>query len=192
MMKRIAAILILSLACLTYPRPACAQRVGAAVNVADVLYYGTLNAEAGIAVSRHTTLHAGFLYNPWQWGGDVPQTELHRRQRSARAGVRIWPWHVWSGWWLSGWGRWQEYNRNGLFFSRSDLTEEGDAYGAGFAGGYSLMLKPRLNVEFGLGVWGGKARYRSYDCPTCGMVVDEGNKWFVLPEEAVVSLMYIF
>ena len=188
MTKRPTLILVLMLC---FVQAASAQRASAGVNVADILYYGTLNAEAGVAVSRHATLHAGFLYNPWQWG-DSPETELHRRQRSARATVRVWPWHVWSGWWIAGWGRWQEYNRNGLFFSRSDLTEEGDAFGAGLSGGYSLMLAPRLNVEFGLGVWGGKARYRSYDCPTCGMVVDEGNKWFVLPDEAAVSLLYIF
>ena len=29
-------------------------------------------------------------------------------------------------------------------------------------------------------------------CPSCGKVVDEGQKWFILPNEVILSLVYIF
>lgn len=171
---------------------ASAQRFGVGVNVADLAYYGTANVEASVSVARHFTVTAKGRYNPWEFGKSDVETEVHRKQRTAELGVRYWPWHVYSGWWLGGQGRWQEYNRNGMFISREDLTEEGDAYGAGLSAGYTMMLKPSLNVEFGFGAWAGKAYYKTYDCPTCGMPVSEGEKWFVLPNEAVLSIVYIF
>ena len=171
---------------------ASAQTADVSLDAASALYYGTLDAGVGVALSRHATLHAGFLWNPWEFGRKDPSNEIHRKQRSAWAGARWWPWHAYSGWWAQGAVRWQEYNRNGILFSLADRTEEGDAFGAGLSGGYSLMLRPHLNVEFGLGFWGGVTRYRAYDCPKCGMPVEEGRKWFVLPDEASVALMYVF
>ena len=45
---------------------------------------------------------------------------------------------------------------------------------------------------FGIGVWGGMTRYTTYACPTCGTVTDNGKKVFILPDDVMVSLIYIF
>ncbi len=190
-MKRIIAIAVTLFAAASFMN-VHAQKYGIGINGAEMLYYGTLNAEASVSVARRITVDAKAHYNPWAYNHSDVETEVHRKQRSAELGIRYWPWHVYSGWWAGLGGRWQEYNRNGLYISRDDLTEEGDAYGAGVSGGYTMMLRPNLNIEFGLGMWAGKTYYRTYDCPTCGMPVKEGEKWFVLPSEAIVSLMYIF
>lgn len=189
-MKKII-ITILALAALS-SLDSFAQKLSVGVNAADLIYYGTLNIEGSVGVSRRVTVNAKARYNPWEFNHSNVETEIHRKQRTAEVGFRYWPWHVYSGWWAGLQARWQEYNRNGEFISRADLTEEGNAFGVGVSGGYTLMLMPNLNVEFGFGVWGGKTYFRSYDCPTCGMPVDEGEKLFFLPNEAILSLVYVF
>ena len=103
--------------------------------------------------------------------------------------MRYWPWHIYSGWWLAGRARYQEYNRGGI---RSPETREGERYGAGMAGGYTYMLTPWLNLEVGLGVWGGLDRYVLYECPVCGLTLEKGRKMFLLPDELLVALSLVF
>lgn len=71
-------------------------------------------------------------------------------------------------------------------------TEEGDAFGAGVGVGYSVMLSDHVNMDVGAGLWGGYKRYTVYRCPSCGRIMDEGQKWFILPNEAILSLIYVF
>ena len=105
------------------------------------------------------------------------------------AGVRWWPWYIYSGWWFGLAGQYQEYNRGGIF---SSTTEEGDAYGAALSAGYTVMLHEHLNLEIGAAGWAGRTVYTVYDCPRCGRISDSGRKWFALPSELVLSLVWIF
>ena len=74
----------------------------------------------------------------------------------------------------------------------SDGSEEGNRYGVGMYAGYSYMIFPHFNIEFGLGMWGGGGSYRSYSCPVCGITVEEGNKMFILPDDVMIALVYVF
>ena len=74
----------------------------------------------------------------------------------------------------------------------SQRTEEGDRAGAGLYAGYTHMLSPHWNIEFGLGMWGGISWYRKYSCPSCGLTVDNGREWFARPDDLLVSLVYVF
>ena len=103
--------------------------------------------------------------------------------------MRWWPWNVYSGWWLGAKGQFREYNWGG-FGSRE--TEEGYAYGAGLSFGYTWMLHEHINLELGAGAWGGYKTYTVYSCPLCGRKVDEGSRWFVMPNEAILSLVFVF
>ena len=60
------------------------------------------------------------------------------------------------------------------------------------AGGYTYMLTPWLNLEVGLGVWGGLDRYVLYECPVCGLTLEKGRKMFLLPDELLVALSLVF
>jgi hypothetical protein len=111
------------------------------------------------------------------------------KQQSYSVGVRIWPWYTWSGWWFAGKMRYQEYNMGGLI---SLKTEEGDRLGAGMYSGYTHMLSPHFNIEFGFGLWTGMADYRKYSCPVCGITIEDGRKWFLLPDDIMISLVYVF
>lgn len=158
----------------------------------DLLGYarlGTMNLDASYAVSRKWSVVAGVRYNPFTFHEGDPQRQFQSRQQSYSAGVRLWPWHTWSGWWFAGKFRYQEYNRGGII---SRKTEEGDRFGAGLYAGYTHMLSSHFNLEFGLGLWTGLAIYRQYSCPVCGTTLSAGTKFFLLPDDVVISLAYVF
>ena len=96
---------------------------------------------------------------------------------------------MYSGWWVGAKAQYQEYNRGGII---TKTAEEGDAFGAALAGGYSLMLREHWNLDFGLGVWGGWTKYRKFAYPENGKITEEGHKWFFLPNEVILSLVFIF
>ena len=111
------------------------------------------------------------------------------RQQSYSIGARLWPWHTWSGWWFAGKIRYQEYNFGGI---RSPETREGDRFGGGLYAGYTYMLGPHLNIEFGLGLWSGLDVYKCYSCPVCGVTLKSGKTRFILPDDIMISFAYVF
>lgn len=166
-----------------------AQKFSVSTDLMGYVRLCTLNADLSYAVSRHWDINAGIRYNPFTYRAGDPDTQFQYRQLSYAAGVRFWPWHLWSGWWFASRLRYQEYNKGGIL---SPATEEGDRLGAGLYSGYTYMLSPHLNLEFGIGLWGGMARYSKYSCPLCGSVIERGEKMFLLPDEIMISLAYVF
>ena len=184
---------------------AMAQRWAVAVNAADAIDLGTISVEGSAAVSQHWSLHAGAKVNPWTfnkhntWNGLFSEPDPDQKQSRKQVyavGARWWPWNVYSGWWVGGKAQYQEYNRGGLRLpigvGNDGGAEEGDAFGAALSGGYSLMLKEHWNLDFGLGVWGGWTKYRKYEYPENGKLIEQGHKWFFLPNEVILSIVYIF
>lgn len=167
---------------------AWAQKLSVGTNAVDWLSLGTINAEASIAVSQHYSIHVGAEINPWTWNGGDREKQLQARQNSYWGGLRYWPWHVYSGWWAGADLRYSVYNIGGII--KRD-TEEGEAYGTGAYGGYSIMLNEMWNLDLGFGVWGGYRKYTRYACPVCGPVTDEGSGVFFLPD-ARIAIQLIF
>ncbi len=168
--------------------PGRAQRFSVGTNAVDWLTLGTLNAEGSLAVAQKVSLHVGTELNPWTWNAADPSEQFQTRQNSVWGGARWWPWHVYSGWWAGGDLRWSVYNLGGV---SDQVTEEGDAFGAGAWGGYSLMLGRWWNIDLGVGFWGGWTTYTRYACPRCGVRTDEGGKTFILPD-ARIAFQLIF
>ena len=172
----------------------CGLQAGAQINCAlssnviDIADYGTMNLEVSYALARHWTVSAGAKYNPFTYSDDAGN-RLQRRQRLLAVGARWWPWHVWSGWWLSAKWQYQEYNTGG---GSELLTSEGDRLGGGLGAGYAWMLSPRLNLDFGLGGWAGYGWTTTYACPRCGRITSSGKGFFLLPNDLLLSLTYIF
>lgn len=161
----------------TCPQRLCAQIVGLSTNLAEYVEGGTLNVEASMGFSRHWSVDAGVAYNPYYYNA---------RQRSISIGGKFWPWHVYSGWWMSGKARWQEFNEN------RTLNNEGDRWGPSISGGYSRILGKHFNLDIGLGIWGGYEVYTTYACEKCGRFIDEGSRFFILPDDITIALTYIF
>ena len=158
----------------------------------DLLGYarlGTMSIDASYAVARRWSLIAGARYNPFTYRKSDPDRQFQNRQQSYAVGMRLWPWHTWSGWWFAGKLRYQEYNKGGII---SRKTEEGDRFGAGIYAGYTHMLSSHINLEFGMGLWSGLSVYRQYSCPACGLTLSSGNKFFLLPDDVMISLAYVF
>lgn len=185
MIKKCIMIAALSLQLL----PSFGQKMQISANAIGLACLGTLNAEVDYAVSQHWSFGISGRFNPFTYreGEDGGQFQL--RQRSVAAVARWWPWHVYSGWWLSGNARWQEYNMGGLV---SQSTEEGRRYGGGLTAGYSHMLSPHFNLEFGLGMWGGVKHYTVYACPKCGVKLEEGSGTFIMPSDMIIAISYVF
>lgn len=186
-MKKIA--LIAAALVVLHAVPSAAQKVSVSTNVLDYICLGTFNAEASYSVARHWSIIAGARYNPFTFHKGEPGRQFQYRQQSYSMGVRAWPWHSFSGWWLAGKLRYQEYNSGGII---SRETEEGDRVGLGLYAGYTHMISRHFNIEFGLGLWSGAAWYRKYSCPLCGLTTGSGRKWFLLPDDIMISLAYVF
>lgn len=183
-MKRILVILALCAVCLE----AGAQRFAVGTDAVGWLSLGTMNMEASAAISRALSLHFGAGLNPWTFRSGDAREQLQMRQGTLRAGMRWWPWHIYSGWWMGADARYSVYNQGGI---TGPETEEGDAWGGGLYGGYAIMLSDRLNLDLGAGLWGGGKVYTVYTCPVCGVKTESGSKSFMLPD-ARVSLQLIF
>lgn len=166
-----------------------AQKLSVATNLIDYACLGTFNAEVSYTMSQHWSLTAGIKYNPFTFHKGDADRQFQNRQQSYALGVRYWPWHSLSGWWVSGRVRYQEYNMGGLV---SRETEEGDKVGLGLSAGYTYMISRHFNVDFGVGCWGGRAWYRRFSCPVCGLTVNDGKKWFLFPDDFMISFAYVF
>jgi hypothetical protein len=169
--------------------PASAQRFSISTDLLGYACLGTLNADVSMSVSQKWSITAGVRYNPFTFSADDPQKQFQLRQKSFSFGTRMWPWHNGSGWWFCGKVRYQEYNMGGIF---SRETREGDRFGAGLYTGYTYMISRHFNIEFGMGLWGGLDAYRKYSCPACGVTLESGKGLFLLPDDIMVSLAYVF
>lgn len=166
-----------------------AQKFTLSTNVLDYACLGTMNLEGSYSLSRRWSLSLGAKYNPFTFRSSEPRRQLQLRQHSYSAGVRMWPWHTSSGWWFAGKARYQGYNMGGIV---SQATREGDRVGAGLYAGYTHMLGPHFNLEFGLGAWAGMDWYDIYACQVCGLTIDSGKGLFVLPDDIMLALVYVF
>ena len=164
-----------------------AQNVALSTNLAGYAFLGTMNLEASYALAQHWSVNAGMRYNPFTFGPE--DSRIQARQQAYALGARYWPWHIYSGWWVAGKMQYQEYNAG---TSKTAYTAEGDRIGSGLTGGYTFMLNPHLNFEVGLGVWAGYDKYVRYECPKCGRIVGEGSQFFLLPDDVLLMLSYVF
>lgn len=187
-MKRFAIILAVAAFAISSLKSE-AQTVSLSTNLLDYACLGTLNADVSYSLSRRWSITAGARYNPFTFRKGDPDKQFQLRQQSYSLGARLWPWHTWSGWWFAGKLRYQEYNSGGI---RSLETREGDRFGAGLYAGYTYMLTSHLNIEFGLGLWSGLDVYRCYSCPVCGVTLESGKTHFILPDDIMISLAYVF
>jgi hypothetical protein len=183
------ARLIITFILAAMPLMTSAQNWSISTNLLDYVSLGTLNAEGSVGTGRRMTVNVSARVNPWTYFKGDADRQMQNRHQTYAAGIRYWPWHIYSGWWISGMLQYQEYNRGGILSQR---TEEGDAYGISAGAGYSLMLHEHLNIDFGLSLWTGQKTYIAYACPSCGRITDKGSKWFFMPNDIRVSIAYIF
>ena len=167
-----------------------AQKYAISTNLVDCAFLGTMNLDASASVARHFTVTAGIKYNPWEFHTTDPDMTVRNQMTSFSAGLRYWPWYVYSGWWVSMKGQYKEYSLTGIW---RPALEEAKAVGCIVSAGYSLMIGSHFNVEFGIGGWAGRlTEYTLYCCPNCMDIRDSGPRGFVRPDDIYLSVSYVF
>ncbi len=166
-----------------------AQHVSMSTNLLDWAALGSTNLSVGVSVSRHFSLEVGGVYNPHSITKESGLL-VQNKQKTGYAGVKYWPWYVFSGWWVGAKAQYSDFSRTGIW---RYALEEAKAVGGGLSFGYTLLLTKRLNLDMGLGVWGGKKLERTlYHCPDCMKIRESGPELFIAPDMISLSLMYVF
>lgn len=184
-MKKLPILILLLLSTTAF-----AQKVAVSTNAADWLSLGTMNAEVSLSLAQHFSIYAGLKENPWEFHQQNPVMTVRNQMDAFYAGVRWWPWYVYSGWWLSMRGQYRKYSYCGVW---RPALEEATSIGGGISAGYSLMMGKHLNLDFGMGVWGGVLKgYVLYCCPQCMDIRDSGERPFIRPDDIRVCISYVF
>jgi len=164
-------------------------RFGIGVNVGGLLDYGTMSINVCVDdFDAKVTAHGGIRWNPWTFYEGTDH-QYQARKWATYLGVRWWRDEVYKGWWYGGKMQMKEYNRGGI---QSQKTEEGFMAGFGAWGGYMWRLGQHFYLDAGIGLWAGGKGYTVYSCPECGRELESGNKFFVMPDEWLINLVYVF
>ena len=167
-----------------------AQTISLGTNAVDWVNLGTANVEVGISVGQHFSITTGGRYNPWSFSSKRHDAPMHNNVKVAYAGARYWPWYVFSGWWVGVKGQYEQFMQGGFW---RPMLEVGTAIGAGLSGGYTWMLHKHLNLEFGIGMWGGRyTDYSKYQCSDCVDLITSGPRNFLRFDDLVIALVYVF
>lgn len=186
---KVKLVILISTFFLSISQISNAQKIALSTNLVDWANFGTANLEAGMSVSQHFSFMLGGHYNPWSFQTNS-NILTYNQQSTLYAGAKYWPWYVYSGWWIGAKVQYSAINRTGIW---RPALESNKSIGAGFSFGYTIMLHKNLNLEFGVGLWGGRhLDYTIYECPKCMRVRETGARGFVAPDDVSVSLMYVF
>ena len=165
-----------------------ARQWSISTNALTWINLGTINAEGSVSMGEHFTANAGFVANPWTIQTPTGNVDLKNRRYGGYVGAKYWPWHAYSEWWIGAKLQYENFENNIKFANnrlQGSATKKGDALGAGLSAGYSCMITQNLNIDFGLGLWGG--RMLKYKCGD-----DVGPRNFISFDNVIVSLVYIF
>lgn len=190
-LRNIYKLIVIILLMICAPKVADAQKWAVSTNALSWANLATVNAEGSVSVHKHFTFNTGFTVNPWQMTTNT-YVNLKNRQYGGYVGMKYWPWHVYSEWWVGIKAQYKHFEQVGLL---SANLMQGDALGGGLSGGYTFLISEHFNVDLGLGVWGGRLiKYREFEgnVELESKLVDMGPRNFLFLDNVMVSLVYIF
>lgn len=156
------------------------SKLGVGLNLAG-LAIGNVNLEGAIPLSRHLSLHLPLSWNPIRISDKVSF-----RHFAFQPGVRYWPWHVQSGYFVSINYLFIKYNT-----TWNKLRHQGSGNGISFSGGYSFMLSKRFNLDIETGIGALLTKYDSYESNRCGEYLGSYTKTVFAPLKFKISIIYI-
>lgn len=155
----------------------------------NLLYDLTASLNLGIEyrMSEYLTIDASINYNPWTFSNNRKYKHILIQPE-----LRYWIYEPFNGHFFGGHLLYSRYNVGNLpFGSLKDFRYNGDTYGVGISYGYQWLLSPRWNLEATLGIGYIYFDYTRYECRTCGEELGRGNKNYLGPTKAGISLIYI-
>ena len=189
--KYILTYVIITLLFVCLPNASRAQRWAVSTNALQWAALGSINAEGGYSISQNFSLSAGVAVNPWLVNSPT-FVKMRNNQYGGYVGVKYWPWHVYSEWWIGVKAQYKKFEQTGILSSN---LVTGDAIGGGLSAGYSFMLGNHFNLDLGAGVWGGKVlNYKKYkdEYKIDTQIIEDGSRGFVFLDNLILSLIYIF
>ena len=158
----------------------------------------TPNAAVEYAFAPRWTAELAAGFNLWSFGQNRKFKHVLIRPEA-----RFWLWEPFNGHFFNAAPEFAVYNIGGtklhpfaLMFPNSDKHRyEGVFYGISVGYGYNWMLSPRWSLEAEIGFGYRYARYRSYDCVTCGRPLYPGapvqsKHWFG-PTRLALSVVFM-
>ena len=168
-----------------------AQEVAVKTNLlADVLTSPNIGVE--VKLSRRFSVEADFHYNPFPSGKDI-----RWKHWMLQPELRYWTCQPFGGHFFGVHLMYGVYNVGnvklpfGILKGIRTSRYEGDFMGAGLSYGYHFILSPRWSIETSIGVGFLHNKYERYRCFHCGEKTGSGNKNFIAPTKAAVSLVYV-
>lgn len=191
-MKKINYIIISALfAILPYTNRLKAQTIA----VKSDLLTGALsspNLSAEVKLSERFTLEAGLHYNPFSIGKDK-----YLKHWFVQPELRYWMYQPYKRSFLGINLMYGVYNISkiklpfGIFKGMRSSRYEGDFVGIGISYGYHFILSSHWRVETSIGMGFLHTGYERYYCSSCGEKTGAGNRNFIAPTKAAISLVYI-
>lgn len=158
-------------------------------NVIEWANYGTINVDAGMSLSRHFTLSAGFKYNPWEFQTKDGMPVMNK-QATAHFGARYWPFYTYTGWWFGARLRYTDFAQTGVLRPKYFI---GNSIGAGLSAGYTWILTKHFRIDAGAGLWGGRhLKYEQYRTINNMILEEKGPRNFINVDDVTLSLVYVF
>lgn len=152
----------------------------------------TLNLGAELKLSDYLTLDLAVSYNPWEFSDNRKLKHI-----LVQPELRYWINEPFNGHFLASHLIYSNFNVGnldlplGILSGLRDYRYRGNAYGFGFSYGYQWMLSPRWNLEATFGFGYMYMDYTRYKCKTCGKKIEDGDKHYLGPTKAGISLIYI-
>lgn len=153
----------------------------------------TINLGIEIGLSKKSTLDLYANYNPWTYGENKMMKMLMLQPE-----YRYWFCDRFNGHFIGIHAHGGVYQVAGIkmpfgiWENLEGHRYKGHFYGGGISYGYQWILNKHWNLEGNIGVGYVRAKYEQFECKTCGAKVDEGNKNYVGPTKAAISLIYLF
>ena len=172
-----------------------AQQVALKTNfLYDATTTPNLGMELGIGKKHSMQLFYGL--NPWEFSGDNGGKYFKHWMVSPE--WRYWFCHRFQGSFLGIHALGGEFNAANIelpFGMEKDLRDhryEGWYAGGGITYGYQWVLSRHWNFEAAFGVGAIYAKFKKFECGDCGRQTGDGDKLYIGPTKAALSLLYMF
>lgn len=172
-----------------------AQQVALKTNL---LYDATATPNLGMEVglNQKHTLQVFYGLHPWKFGHGEDQKFL--KHWVVNPEFRHWFCHRFNGSFVGIHAFGGQFNAAkiktpfGWWKELEDNRFEGWFVGGGVSYGYQWVLSKHWNFEAAIGVGAAYIKYDKYGCGTCGKKLDDGDKIYIGPTKAALSIMYLF
>ncbi len=155
----------------------------------NALYWLTTTPNMGleVALGKKITLDLSGTYNPWSFGDNKKI-----KHWLVQPEFRYWGGERFNGHFFGVHGLYGKFNAGGIKMLGLDKYRyEGSFHGGGISYGYQWILGKRLNLEATIGIGYARFEYDKHEYQTGGKFIKKGEKDYIGPTKAGISLVYI-